>query len=135
MLSASIHPLQASEMEDSHPELATVGGSIDHAAHLASGARDRFGQQWQKCCGYKVDRGSIDKESFGCMVSIWKYIIKEILEQSTLLPKINRLFKHGVTELLRSIFRTRLGLCSPHSGIVHKPVNVISFFLEKKRFS
>jgi len=55
---------------NSHPKLTAVGGSVDHAAHLTSMARDRLGQQWQECGCYKVYGGSVDEEGFDKMVSI-----------------------------------------------------------------
>lgn len=63
-------------MRNSHPKLTAIGGSIDHATHLASMARDRFGQQWQERGCYKVYGGSIDEEGFDKMVSIRRHAFR-----------------------------------------------------------
>ena len=116
-------------MRNLHSKLTAVGGGVDYAAHLANGAGDGLCQQWHKSCCNKVDGGSIDEESWNNSqyrvvraVSYWSW------RRSTLLPKINRLVKHGAAKLLGAIFRTRLGLCRPHTGVVNKSSDVISSF-------
>lgn len=41
----------------------------------------------------------------------------------TLLPEVDRLFKHGVAKFLGSVLGPGLGLCCPYAGVVDKPVS------------